>query len=249
VASSPIGSSLRAARERAGWSREALAYHSGLSVAAIAQIESGRRKDVRFASLVALARALGVSVDRLGGGTGLVDSKLLEHRVLLYDSDAEFLASAVPFLLEGIARDDCLLAVTSKRQINVLQAALGDDATHVEFRDSDEWYRTPLDALNSYRFFLNECLEHGARWIRIIGEPVWAGRSDAEVAMWTRYEALLNLSFASSPATIMCPYDTRSVSERILADARHTHPQIAAADEVSASVAYRDPEGFLLDLR
>jgi transcriptional regulator with XRE-family HTH domain len=247
VASSPIGSSLRAARERAGWSREALAYHSGLTVAAIAQIESGRRKDVRLTSLLALARALGVSVDHLSGGT-TAGSKLLEHRVLLYASDEEYLASTVPFLLGGIVRDDCLLAVTAARQIGLLREALGDDAAHVEFRDSTEWYRTPTGALSSYRAFVDGCVERGARWIRIIGEPVWAGRSEAEVAAWTRYESLLNLSFASSPATIMCPYDTRSVSERIVSDAHHTHPEIAEARDVSKSAGYREPEDFLLGL-
>ena len=56
---------LRAARARAGWSRETLAHHSGVSWSAIAQIESGRRRDVRLSSLSALADALGVSVDEL----------------------------------------------------------------------------------------------------------------------------------------------------------------------------------------
>ena len=40
VAASRIGHSLRAARARAGFTREALAYHSGVSWSAIAQIES-----------------------------------------------------------------------------------------------------------------------------------------------------------------------------------------------------------------
>jgi hypothetical protein len=36
------------------------------------------------------------------------------------------------------------------------------------------------------------------------------------------------------------------VQEEILADARHTHPEIAAADDASPSTAYREPEDFLL---
>jgi DNA-binding XRE family transcriptional regulator len=58
---------LRRAREGRGWSREDLAHHSGVSYAAIAQIETGRRTDVRLRSLVALADALGVTVDALLG--------------------------------------------------------------------------------------------------------------------------------------------------------------------------------------
>src|SRR3977135_4205548 len=89
VALSEIGTSLRAARERVGMTREALAYHSGVSWAAIAQIESGRRKDVRLSSLTALADALGVSVDYLLGKTATFTPQLFEHRVLTYGSDQE----------------------------------------------------------------------------------------------------------------------------------------------------------------
>jgi transcriptional regulator with XRE-family HTH domain len=245
VASSTVGTALRAARERAGWSREALAYHSGLSGAAIAQIESGRRQDVRLASLVALAGALGVSVDHLAG-TGAVGSELLEHRALIYDSDAEYLAYAVPFLLEGITRDECVVAVTGEPQTRLLRRALGDDTARVEFHDSAEWYQSPTGALGNYRSYLKERLERGTRWTRIIGEPIWAGRSRSEVAEWTRYESMINLSLASSAATIVCPYDARSVSEGILAGARHTHPEVAEAGDVSASIGYREPEDFLL---
>jgi transcriptional regulator with XRE-family HTH domain len=233
---------------RAGWSRETLAHHSGLSCAAIAQIESGRRQDVRLASLVALAGALGVSVDYLVGGTATLEPKLLEHRALIYESDDDYLASTIPFVSEGITRDDCVLAVTAGRQIGVLRDALGDGAGCVEFHDSAEWYRTPAGALSNYRSFVQDRIEHGARWIRIIGEPVWAGRSEAEVAEWIRYESIINLSLALSPATIICPYDARSVSQGILAGARHTHPEVAEADDVSPSSAYREPDEFLLAL-
>lgn len=226
-----------------------LAFRSGLSWAAIAQIESGRRREVRLGSLLALANALGISVDYLVGGEATISPKLLGHRVLFYGSDDEYLASAAPFLAEGVARDDCVLAVTGRRQIGLLRDALGDDAERVEFRDSSDWYRSPLGALHNYRRFVGERFARGAHWIRIIGEPVWTGRSEAESVTWTRYESLLNLSFAPSPATIMCPYDTQSLPDEILAGARHTHPEVTEAGGVAVGPAYREPEEFLLTPR
>jgi transcriptional regulator with XRE-family HTH domain len=246
VASSRIGGSLRSARERAGWSREALAYHSGLSWAAIAQIESGRRKEVRVSSLLALAGALEVSVDYLVGGAATVFPDLLEHRGLIYRSEDDSVASAAPYLVAGITHSECVLAVTSKRRMGLLRDTLGDNAQYVEFSDSSEWYRSPHDASNGYQTFVKERFERGAPWIRILGEPVWAGRSEAEVAEWIRYESMMNLSFASSPATIFCPYDARSVPDGVLAGARCTHPEVAEAGAVTASLAYREPEDFLL---
>jgi hypothetical protein len=189
-----------------------------------------------------------VSVDYLVGAAATTSPELLRHRVLIYSSDEEYLASSVPFLVEGITRSDCVLLVTAKRQMGLLRDALGDNAQHVEFSDSSEWYRSPLAASNGYHTFVKERFERGAPWIRIIGEPVWTGRSEAEVAQWIRYESMLNLSFASSPATIVCPYNARSVPDRVLAGARLTHPDAVRAGDVTTSLAYRDPEDFLLNL-
>ena len=245
TSSSRISTTLRAAREHLGWSRETLAFHSGVSWSAIAQIESGRRKDVRLSSLTALADALGVSVDYLVG-TAATAPHLLEHRVLPYGSDEEFLATAVPLFAVGLERSDGMLAVTTQAKIGLLRSALENRADHVEFADSADWYRSPDAALNGYRSFVNERLGTGAAWIRIVGEPVWAGRSDGEIAAWTRYESFLNLAFASSPTTIVCPYDTRSLPDEVVADARRTHPTVATADDVTESPAYRGPENFLI---
>ena len=245
MAPSRVGTSVRSARERAGWSRDALAYHSGLSGAAIAQIESGRRQEVRLGSLVALADALGVSVDYLVGSKATLSPKLLRHGAVIYDSDDEYVHRIVPFLLEGITRSEGVLAVTASRQIGLLRDALGDDAVHVAFHDSAEWLRSTIGAMTGFRAFVKERFERGAPWIRILGEPVWAGRSAAEVAEWTRLESMVNLTFSSLPATIICPYAT-SVPDGVLAHARQTHPQVVEAGDGTASLAYQAPEDFLL---
>jgi transcriptional regulator with XRE-family HTH domain len=245
VVSSRIGESLRAARERAGWSREALAYHSGVSWSAIAQIESGRRKDVRLSSLSALAEALNVSVDYLIG-TAATTPQLFEHRVLSYESDDEFTATATPFLAEGIERSHSLLAVMTKAKIGLLHDTLEDRSEHVEFADWADWYRSPKEALSRYGAFVKKKFDAGAVWIRIVAEAAWAGDTDAQIAEWTRYESLVNLAFASSPATIMCTYDERSFPEEVVADARRTHPSIARGVNSTTNPAYREPEDFLV---
>ncbi|MDQ1467450.1 MAG: hypothetical protein QOH10_1865, partial [Actinomycetota bacterium] len=225
---------------------EALAYHSGVSWSAIAQIESGRRKDVRLSSLSALAEALGVSVDYLIGTTATITPPLLEHRLLTYGSDDEFVEAAVPFIAAGIEESDGLLAVTTKARIGLLRDALDERSRPVEFADSADWYRSPLAALNGYRAFVQQKYEAGAPWVRIVGEPVWTGRSDAEITSWIRYESLLNLALASLPATIVCPYDTRSLPTAVVADARLTHPEVAHGGDATTNPTYREPEDFLL---
>jgi transcriptional regulator with XRE-family HTH domain len=241
-----IGTSVKAARERLGWSREALAYHSGVSWSAIAQIETGRRADVRLSSLSALARALGVSIDHLVGGGTRSAAPMLEHQVLVYGSDDDFLAAVVPFLRAGIERSEPALVVTSRANAQLVRRALGRDAKRVEVADSSRWCSSPVDALRRFRDYLEKQVAAGSTWVRIVGEPVWAGRSKAEIQKWTRYESIINLSFASAPATIVCPYDARSVPPKVLADAQRTHPHLARVAGVDSSPEYRTPEEFLL---
>ena len=121
---SRIGESLKTARARLGWSREALAFNSGVSWSAIAQIESGRRKDVRLSSLSALANALGVSIDYLAGSTAALSPHLFEHRLLAYGSDEEYVESTVPYLTEGLEQSHAALVVAAPPQIALLREAL-----------------------------------------------------------------------------------------------------------------------------
>jgi transcriptional regulator with XRE-family HTH domain len=218
-----------------------------VSWSAIAQIESGRRKEVRLSSLSALAGALNVSVDYLVGTTATITPQLLEHRVLLYGSDEEFLAGTLPFLTDGIEQSHALLVATTAAHIELLRDALGDKAGDVEFAVSKDFLRSPVATLKQFRAFMTRGLEAGSAWIRIVGEPIWEGRSADEVSAWTRFESLFNLEFAAWPATAICPYDRGSLPKKILTDARRTHPEVAQGTSVKASRTYKDAKHFLLE--
>ena len=246
MTSSRVGEALRAARERVGWSREALAYHSGVSWSAIAQIESGRRRDVRLSSLAALADALSVTVDYLIGKGGAGMPPLLWHSLLTYRSDDEFEAATTPFLAQGVERSEPVLAVTTPSHIELLRESIDAKTGDVEFAGSAAWLTSPIEALDRYRTFAKQKFEAGATWIRILGEPIWAGRSDAEIIAWTRFESMFNLAFASMPISVVCPYDTRALSEEVLANAHRTHPVVAHGTEAIENREYREAEEFLI---
>jgi transcriptional regulator with XRE-family HTH domain len=243
---SRVGEALRTARARVGWSRETLAHHSGISWSAIAQIEAGRRKDVRLTSLSALAGALGVSVDYLIGTPTTMTPQLFEHRAAIHESDDAFLAAVSPFLAEGSQQSHCLLAVVSPTNAALLRDSLGDRSECVEFADWEDWYRSPQQALARYAAFVTQKYDSGAVWIRVVAEAAWAADTARKLATWNRYESLVNLTFASSPATILCTYDERSFPAESIADARRTHPQVTFGEEATASPAYRAPEDYLL---
>lgn len=239
---------MRAARERLGWSREALAFHSDISWSSVAQVESGRRKNLRPGTLTALAGALGVTVDYLLCG-GPTSPAMLEHRVLMYETDEEFLNVAGPFLAAAVERSEAALAVTSRTNIDFLSDHLGANAGEVEFADATKWYRSPGAALDAYKNFANRKVADGASWVRVLGEPgpAWSGGSDSEIQLWTRYESLVNLVFAAWPVTLLCAYDMRSVEPEIASHARITHPHTIGPGLGANSPDYVDPGGFVLE--
>jgi transcriptional regulator with XRE-family HTH domain len=241
-----IGDRVRAARERLGWSREALAFHAEVSWSAIAQVETGRRTNLRPSTLVALSRALGVTIDYLIDG-GMSRPTMLEHSAFHYGTDDEFRDIVGPFLAEGVARSEATLAVTSAANIELLREDLGKDARAVKFVDASTWYDTPIAALQAYQAFADARLKAGAHWIRLVGQPAWTERSDAQVRLWTRYESLLNIVFSAAPLTALCAYDERSVAPEIVRQAHLTHPHTVGDAGTSRSPDYADPGRFTLE--
>lgn len=235
---------LRAARARLGWSREELAFHSGVSWSAITQAESGRRRNLRPLTLSRLCGALGVSMDYLVNGHPT--RPMLTHQALLYENPGEFAEGAGEFLLEGVARSEAGLAVTDPKNLRRLKKRLGADAGKVEFVDSARGYTTPDVPVRMFGDFIDQKLAEGSVWVRIVGEPPWSGRSRAEVRMWTRYESLINLIFAGSPMSILCPYAAGHLTAGIMRDAHATHPVIVEGGESRESSGYRDPAEFVL---
>jgi transcriptional regulator with XRE-family HTH domain len=239
------GSRIQAARKRLGWTREALAYHSGISWSAISQVESGRRINVRPSTLAALSRSLGVSIDYLVDG-GQSSMTMLNHCEFPYRSEHQFQATMGAFLADGVERSEAILAVTTGPNIELLREYLGREARSVEFIDSSRFYSTPTAALAWLKAFTHDSLGRGASWVRILGEPRWATKSVAEVHLWTRYESLVNLVFAASPLTVCCPYDERSVAQEILTQAHLTHPHAISGTGSSQNPDYADPGTFAL---
>ena len=243
---SGIGPRVRAARERLDWSRETLAVHSGISWSAIAQVESGRRTNLRPATLDALAGALGLTIDYLVRGS-LPDRPMCEHTALLYGDEAGYLEVAGPFLAAAVERSEPALVVTRKAHIALLRDHLGQAADSVEFVEARKWYSAPAAALGAHRAFIESRVAEGAPWVRMLGEPVWEWRAAEEERLWARFEALLNLVFSGAPATILCSYDTRSAPEDAVRQAYATHPKTISSGPGGGGDGYADPAGFMLE--
>ena len=165
-----------------------------------------------------------------------------EHTALLYADEEEFVAGAAPFVAAGIAAGESVLAVTDERNRDLLVAALGTDADAVVFEAAEDRYVAPGDTLHAYQSFVAEHAAEGR--VRLLGEPVWKGRSTTELDAWMRYESLLNVAFAALPVSILCPYSTTRLDDQILRGAHCTHPHVCAGGVTSRSGDYVSPLAF-----
>ncbi len=206
------------------------------------------RSEDDLAELIATSPALGyVSKAFLSAHAirNLLDKGKCEHEALVYSTVEEFLAATVPFIREGLEDEEPLLVVTKMANLSALRETLDSDAGTVELVDSAVWYRSPQQTLNAYARYVRERLEEGAGRLRVIGEPVWPRTSARAVAEWKRYESAINVAWASTPVSVVCPYDANELPEDVVADATRTHPLLLTGRGTRPSPHYTDPEVFV----
>jgi len=170
----------------------------------------------------------------------------LRHQVCVYGSDEEFLAMALPFVEEGFRRDEPVLAATTSANLELLSEALGERAERLDFAETAYFGRRPPQRVAAFeRYWRHATAAHtGNRHVRIIAEPVWAGRSRAEAAAWKRMESQLNSLLADTNIWMICPYDSRVARPDVLADALRTHPERIDGTRITLSRDYREPVCF-----
>ncbi|MDG9723164.1 MULTISPECIES: anti-sigma factor RsbA family regulatory protein [unclassified Streptomyces] len=158
------------------------------------------------------------------------------HPALFYRSEGEYADRTVTFVREGLASGEPVAVAVPAPNLELIRAGLGTDARDVSFLDMAEAGRNPGRIIPGVlRAFADA---HAHEHVRIIGEPVWAGRSAAEYPACAQHEALINAAFAGRSATILCPYDETRLDADVLADALITHPTVISEGRQRASEAY-----------
>ena len=165
------------------------------------------------------------------------------HEAVFYASNDEYLAGLLPDLRAAIAAGAAILVAVADDKAQLLRTALGDGAQRVRFADMERLGRNPACIIPAWREFMATA----GRGPRLgIGEPVWPGRSDAELIECRRHESLLNLAFEDGPPwRLLCPYDARTLAPEVLADARHNHPHVSIGGVSRPCDEYVEPPTVL----
>jgi anti-sigma regulatory factor (Ser/Thr protein kinase) len=168
-----------------------------------------------------------------------------DHPALLYQDPDEYLAGTVPFVTGGLAAGDPVMVAVPGPNLELIRAGLGADAGRVRLHDMSVAGRNPGRILPGV--LLAFAAAHPGRRVRIIGEPIWAGRSDLEYPACAQHEALINAAFDGRDAAILCPYDVGRLDRQVVDDAYRTHPVMVDAKTRWESPAYGDPAAVAAD--
>jgi len=166
-------------------------------------------------------------------GIGLV------HEALFYLDEQDYATGIARFLRDGFELDEPALVAVPGSHVDVLRSAMGADADRVRFADMAQAGRNPGRIIPTVLYAFTQ--EHPQRRVRIVGEPIWPGRSAAEYRAALQHEALINVALADREATILCPYDLQGLDAVALADARTTHPVLVEGELRKVSTDYGDP--------
>ena len=162
------------------------------------------------------------------------------HEALFYRGSDDFLTGTLRFVHAGLALGEPVLVAVPGPRLEILRDALDTDADLVRFADMTEAGRNPGRILPWVLHAF--AAEHPQGRVRVIGEPIWAGRSAVEYPACVQHEALINVVFAGRQATILCPYDVDQLTPDVIADAERTHPILVTASDRRDSAGYTAPD-------
>jgi anti-sigma regulatory factor (Ser/Thr protein kinase) len=169
------------------------------------------------------------------------------HRALLYASQEDFLAIAVPFVTQGLEHDEYVLSACTSTNTNAMRAALGAVSAQVWYVDHDDWWRHPASAITRTHACLTQLAKTHRGRIRAIGEPLVSRRYAGETRELLRGEAAVNVVHRFSNAWFVCCFNVRGLGPHVASDVRRTHPELIDQSGIRPSADYVDTATFLAE--
>jgi len=163
------------------------------------------------------------------------------HDALFYAGAEQFVRRTARYVREALDEGEAILVAVIEPRAKLLREELGLDADDVEFLDIERVGRNPARIIPAWQDWVERnTVRRGSRshsWtrgFRGISEPVWAGRSAAEIRECRKHEQLLGMAFDAGPAwSLLCAYDIEALPIDVVAAAHREHlaePGLAAAD-------------------
>lgn len=189
----------------------------------------------------------------------LASLKQGDHVCPIYESVAEQLAVAIPFISQGLARGERCVYVADQRSSEQLAQALAETGVDI----ASESARGALRFLTKHETFLVEgkfepremidlfgleqtrAVENGFSGLRVSGDMSWVLGSEVTPEKLVEFEALLNKFCGSCRCVVVCHYDRTRFPAAVIQEVLRTHPVVILGEQVCPNPYYEPPEFIL----
>lgn len=182
-----------------------------------------------------------------------------DHLCLIYETQDQLAASAIPFVQIGLERGEkCLYLADESTTANLLDAmrAKGVDVDSAVEKGRltiagkgqtylKKGYFDPEEMINYWAGNVGEAKAAGYPALRFAGEMTWALGGDPGTERLIEYEARLNRFFTEYDAVCICQYNNRRFSSEIILQVLRTHPLVIYGGHVCKNPYFIPPNEFL----
>jgi signal transduction histidine kinase len=172
-----------------------------------------------------------------------------DHLCAIYDTDADWLVTAVAYFSEGLARHEACVYVAPKENAAHLEVALRAAGLDVDaqIRRGALRFATPeATYLRPGRFdpdvmialwqeLIDAAGAEGYTNLRVAGFPTWINDGVPGAERWAEYEAQISECFRGRPVIKLCQYDRRLFAPTVLLDVLRSHPFAVVQGAVRAN--------------
>jgi signal transduction histidine kinase/ActR/RegA family two-component response regulator len=186
----------------------------------------------------------------------ILDLQAGDHLCLLYEKEpAEQMPALVPFIQDGLTRDEQSIYIADDQTVDELAGRLEQSGIDVA-KECDrgalrlwsrrEWrQRGKLSSekkSQQVRQFIDEAQKSGFKGSRFAVEMTWALGPDIDTRLLEHWEATLNnIFYPGVPAKIVCQYNRSRLSPEVIFASLRTHPIAIFGDEVYSNLFYEAP--------
>lgn len=184
-----------------------------------------------------------------------------DHVCMIYESREEQIAGAVPFIRDGLERNERCVYIADDSTIQDARAALTAVGIDVEKETArgalslmtkrDSYLRSgdfdPVGMVSFLEQTVERALADGFAGFRVTGEMTWALGCEHGCERLIEYEARLNNFFPRSRALAICQYNRKRFSPHVIYNILRTHPRAVIGRNVCSNLYYEPPEAVLKD--
>lgn len=180
------------------------------------------------------------------------------HACLIYEDEAEQLATTVSYLKEGLQRGEKCILLTNRRVSEATLAAVAAEGVDVGaaidhgalvtangMGDISSKTFAPLEMAHWLVKNATEAVGRGFPALRLTVEMDWFLLDNPGIDQVMAYEAELNHFFEKYPALAICQYSQPCFTPEVIQSIIYNHPLLIVDGFVSRNFFYKPPDEFL----